>query len=126
MKTLEQLEAEVRKLPPQAQERLRDWLEKLIGDRLELKDDFKAEVESGKKDIAEGRYRVRKGVMKTATIKFPGQLAEQLQKLVEAGWFKTPEAGVVEALRRYLSGHSIELQEKQILADVEWGLHGRD
>jgi predicted transcriptional regulator len=126
MKTLEQLEAEVRKLPPQAQERLWEWLEKLIEDRLELKDDFKAEIEVGKKDIAEGNYRVRKGVMKTATIKFPGQLAEQLQKLVEAGWFKTPEAGVVEALRRYLSGHSIELQEKQILADVEWGLHGRD
>jgi predicted transcriptional regulator len=126
MKTLEQLEAEVRKLPPPEQERLRDWLEKLLEDRLELKDDFKAEIEAGKKDIAEGRYRVRKAVIKTATIKFPGQLAEQLQKLVEAGWFKTPEAGVVEALRRYLSGHSIELQEKQILADVEWGLHGRD
>jgi predicted transcriptional regulator len=126
MKTLEQLEAKVRKLPPQAQERLRDWLEKLLEGRLELKDDFKAEIEAGKKDIAEGRYQARKAVMKTATIKFPGQLAEQLQKLVEAGWFKSPEAGVVEALRRYLSGHSIELQEKQILADVEWGLHGRD
>jgi hypothetical protein len=25
-----------------------------------------------------------------------------------------------------LSGHSVELQEKQILEDVEWGLHGRD
>ena len=126
MKTLEQLEAAVRKLPPQAQERLRDWLEKLIEGRLELKEDFKAEIEAGKKDIAEGRYRVRKAVMKTATIKFPGKLAEQLQKLVEAGWFKSPEEGVVEALRRYLSGHSVALQEKQILADVEWGLHGRD
>jgi predicted transcriptional regulator len=126
MKTLEQLEAEIRKLPPSEQERLRDWLEKLLEGRFELKEDFKAEIEAGKKNIAEGRYRVPKVVMKTATIKFPGQLAEQLQKLVEAGWFKSPEEGVVEALRRYLSGHSIELQEKQILADVEWGLHGRD
>ncbi len=126
MKTLEQLESEIRKLPPQAQERLRDWLEKLIEGGLELKEDFKAEIEAGKKDVAEGRYRVRQGAMKTATIKFPGQLEEQLQKLVGAGWFKSPEEGVVEALRRYLSGHSVELQEKQILADVEWGLHGRD
>ena len=64
--------------------------------------------------------------MKTVTIQYPDQLDEQLRKLVSAGWFKTPEDGVVEALRRYLSGHSVELQEKQILEDVEWGLHGRD
>ena len=62
--------------------------------------------------------------MKTVTIEYPDQLHEQLRKLVEAGWFKTPEEGVVEALRRYLSGHSVELQEKQIMADVEWGLKG--
>lgn len=64
--------------------------------------------------------------MKTMTIQCPDQFEEQLRKLVEAGWFATPEEGVVEALRRYLSGHSVELQEKQILADVEWALHGRD
>ena len=64
--------------------------------------------------------------MKTVTIQYPDQLDEQLRKLVSAGWFKTPEEGVVEALRRYLSGHSVELQEKQILEDVKWGLHGRD
>jgi hypothetical protein len=64
--------------------------------------------------------------MKTVTIQYPDQLDEQLRKLVSAGWFKTPEDGVVEALRRYLSGHSVELQEKQILEDVEWGLHGPD
>ncbi len=60
MKTLEQIETEVRKLSPQEQEQLRDWLENLLEDRLELKDEFKAEIEAGKKDIAEGRYRVRK------------------------------------------------------------------
>ena len=65
-------------------------------------------------------------IMKTVTIQYPDQLDEQLRKLVSAGWFKTPEEGVVETLRRYLSGHSVELQEKQILEDVEWGLHGRD
>jgi hypothetical protein len=60
MKTLEQVEAEVRKLSLQEQERLRDWLENLLEDRLELKEEFKEEIEAGKKDIAEGRYRVRK------------------------------------------------------------------
>lgn len=60
MKTLEQIESEVRKLSPQEPEQLRDWLENLLEDRLELKDEFKAEIEAGKKDIAEGRYRIHK------------------------------------------------------------------
>jgi hypothetical protein len=60
MKTLEQIEAEVRKLSPKEQEQLRDWLENLLEDRLELKDEFKAEIEAAKKDIADGRYRIRK------------------------------------------------------------------
>ena len=64
--------------------------------------------------------------MKTVTIEYPDQLDEQLRKLVSAGWFKTPEEGVGEALRRYLSGHSVELREKQYLEVVEWGLNGSD
>lgn len=60
--------------------------------------------------------------MKTLTIECPDELHAQLAKLVEAGCFKTPEAGVLEALRRYLSRRSVELQEKQIMADVEWAL----
>ncbi len=60
MKTLEQIETEVRNLSPQEQERLRDWLENLLEGRLELKEEFKSEIEAGKKDIAEGRYRIRK------------------------------------------------------------------
>ena len=60
MITLEKVEADVRKLSPRDQEMLRDWLENLLEDRLELTDEFKAEIAAGKKDIAEGRIRVRK------------------------------------------------------------------
>ena len=60
MKMLEQIESDVRHLSPQEQEQLRDWLENLLEDRLELREEFKAEIEAGKRDIAEGRYRVRK------------------------------------------------------------------
>ena len=42
---------------------------------------------------------------------------------MEAGWFKSPEDGALEALRRYLSLHSVELQESQIMADVRWALN---
>ena len=60
IRTLEQVEADVRKLSPAEQQQLRDWLENLLEDRLELKEEFKAEIEAGKKDIAEGRVRIRK------------------------------------------------------------------
>ena len=60
MQTLEKIEAEVKQLSPADQEALRDWLENLIEDRMKLKDEFKAEIEAGVKDIAEGRYRIHR------------------------------------------------------------------
>jgi mRNA-degrading endonuclease RelE of RelBE toxin-antitoxin system len=60
MQTLEKIEEEVKRLSASEQEALRDWLENLLEDRLELKDEFKAEIEAGKKDIAEGRYRIHR------------------------------------------------------------------
>jgi hypothetical protein len=60
LRTLEQVEADVRKLSPQEQAQLRGWLEDLHEDRLELTDSFKAKIEAGKKDIAEGRVRIRR------------------------------------------------------------------
>ena len=59
MQTLERIRAEVKQLSAAEQEALRDWLEHLLEDRLELKDEFKAKIEAGVKDIAEGRYRTQ-------------------------------------------------------------------
>ena len=39
---------------------------------------------------------------------------------------KTTGQAVIEALRRFLDSHRPELVESQILADVQWGLHGSD
>lgn len=61
--------------------------------------------------------------MKTITFECPERVHEQLAKLVTAGWFNSPEDAVLEAVRRYLSLHSVELQEKQIMADVQWALN---
>ncbi len=61
--------------------------------------------------------------MKTLTIDCPDRLHEQLAKLVAAGWFKSPQDAALEAVRRYLCLHSVELQEKQIMADVQWALN---
>lgn len=47
------------KLQPQEQQELRDWLENLLEDRLEMTEAFKEEIAAGKADIAAGRTRVR-------------------------------------------------------------------
>jgi predicted transcriptional regulator len=60
MPALEKIEAAVKQLSAADQTALRDWLDHLIEDRLELKDVFKTEIEAGVKDIAEGRYRIHR------------------------------------------------------------------
>jgi|GEM_PF-1001226 hypothetical protein len=60
MKTLEEVEADVRMLPLEKQEELRDWLENLLEDQLELTDEFKAKIDRGERDIQEGRVQIRK------------------------------------------------------------------
>ena len=60
MKTLEEVEKAVARLSPQEQEQLRDWLANLLEDRLEMKEEFKAEIAAGKQEIARGEVRVRR------------------------------------------------------------------
>lgn len=60
------------------------------------------------------------------TINLPPRMAEQVETLIQAGWFSDINALVIEALRRYLESHRLELMEDFIRRDVEWGLHGND
>jgi Arc/MetJ-type ribon-helix-helix transcriptional regulator len=64
--------------------------------------------------------------MSEATINLPPRLAELVRSYVQAGWFPDLNTLVIEALRRYLETHQIELTEHFIREDVEWGLHGND
>ena len=51
---------ELPKLTRTEQEQLRDFLDHILEDELELTDEFKAKIERGEQDIREGRVRVRK------------------------------------------------------------------
>ncbi len=64
--------------------------------------------------------------MKTLCVECPDELADRLEVLVRDGWVADQQQAVIEALRRFLDSHRPELTESQILADVEWGLHGND
>jgi len=56
----------------------------------------------------------------------PAQMLAELQSLVDAGWFRSLDEVVLDALRRFLDSHRDDLMRKFILEDVEWGLHGAD
>ncbi|NLX20430.1 MAG: CopG family transcriptional regulator [Phycisphaerae bacterium] len=64
--------------------------------------------------------------MKTLSITVPDALADRLEQFVRDGWVADSEQAVVEALRRFLDSHRPELIERQVLEDLDWGLHGRD
>jgi Arc/MetJ-type ribon-helix-helix transcriptional regulator len=62
----------------------------------------------------------------TATLKteVPLGLLAQVQKLVDAGWFRSLDEVMLDALRRFVESHRTELMEEFIREDIEWGLHG--
>ena len=60
MPTLEQVEDQVKRLTTAEKEALRDWLENILEDELELTDEFKAKIERGEHDLRAGRVRVHK------------------------------------------------------------------
>ena len=64
--------------------------------------------------------------MTTLTIQCPDQLADQLDCFVKEGWASDVSETIVEALRRFLDSHQPDMVRTQVLADAEWGLHGKD
>jgi hypothetical protein len=60
MSTVAEIESAIEKLPVTEKEKIRDWLDEVIEDQLEISDQFKAKVLRAKKEIAEGVHsRVR-------------------------------------------------------------------
>ncbi len=64
--------------------------------------------------------------MKSICTELPDQLYQEIKILVSKGWFKNEDDIILEALRRFLDTHKIELMEKFIREDVEWGLRGKE
>lgn len=64
--------------------------------------------------------------MTTMNVDFPGQLYEQVRRLVEEGWHSSEVELVQEAVRRYLEARVPDLMARFIQEDVEWGLRADD
>ena len=65
---------------------------------------------------------------KTATLRsrVPARLVAELEALVEAGWSRSVDEIVADALRRYVDSHRDVLLEEFVREDVEWALRGSD
>lgn len=64
--------------------------------------------------------------MTTLTVQCPERLAKRLGEFVEEGWSDNAGETIIEALRRFLDSHRPDIVRTQALADVEWGLHGKE
>lgn len=63
---------------------------------------------------------------RTLVTEVPSRVFEELQSLVEAGWFASLDEAVADALRRFVDSHRAELMSSFVREDVEWGLRGTD
>ena len=60
MSTVEEIESAIAKLGVEEMEAIRDWLDELIEEQLEVSDEFKAKIQRAKNEIASGiQSRVR-------------------------------------------------------------------
>ncbi len=55
MSNVQEIESAISRLSPADMRRVRDWLENQLEDRLEMTDDFKGQIESSERQMAEGR-----------------------------------------------------------------------
>ena len=61
MSSVKEIESAFAKLTLDEKQAIRDWLDDVIEDQLEVNDEFKAKVQRAKQEIADGVYsRVRK------------------------------------------------------------------
>jgi hypothetical protein len=59
MSTVQELEMAIPRLSRQELEDFRSWFENYCEDRLELKDEVKAELDQARREIQAGQYRLR-------------------------------------------------------------------
>ena len=63
---------------------------------------------------------------RTLQADLPEGVVREMQSMVDAGWFRSTDELVLDALRRFLDSHRGDLMQDLIRGDVEWGLHGTD
>ncbi|HSF16624.1 MAG TPA: CopG family transcriptional regulator [Vicinamibacteria bacterium] len=63
--------------------------------------------------------------MKPIQVELPDRLAEELELLVKAGWFRDEEEAVRLALLEFLRRNRVALLERFQREDIEWALSSK-
>ena len=64
--------------------------------------------------------------MKTLALEVPDRVAQELESLVQAGWFNSEEEIVRLALAEFLRRNKLRLQEEHQREDIRWALRLKD
>ena len=61
MSKVEEIQSEIGKLSAREKQEIRNWLENILEDQLELREEFKSKIEQSERDMAAGRpSRIRR------------------------------------------------------------------
>lgn len=64
--------------------------------------------------------------MQSIQIELPDKLAQELNAMVEAGWFSSEAEVVHMALLEFISRHRLELLERFQREDIAWALQQKE
>jgi Arc/MetJ-type ribon-helix-helix transcriptional regulator len=64
--------------------------------------------------------------MKSLQIELPDKLAQELDTMVESGWFHSESEVIRLALLEFTRTHRMELLERFQREDIAWALHQKD
>ena len=64
--------------------------------------------------------------MKTITTeaKLTPKLLEELENIIKEGWYTDRSEAIRDAVRKLIMERRLSKEERNIVKDVEWGLHG--
>ena len=63
--------------------------------------------------------------MKSLQMELPDKLVEELDALVQGGWFRNEEEAVRAAVAEFVRRHRFELIEKHHREDIAWALQNK-
>ncbi|MBA3711460.1 MAG: ribbon-helix-helix protein, CopG family [Pyrinomonadaceae bacterium] len=64
--------------------------------------------------------------MKSIEVELPDKLADELNRLIEAGWFQNQEEAVRAAVLEFVRKSRVELVERFQREDIQWALAQRE
>ena len=64
--------------------------------------------------------------METVTLeaKLTPKLLEELENIIHEGWYTDRSEAIRDAVRKLIMERKLSKDERNIIKDVEWGLHG--